>query len=151
MIELDCKLTPAPEMVVLREISESNASAGGFVLAEGTLGNSRTGFFKVEAVGRTAFEKTALKEGDFVYADRLASHYHTAPVCVMKWDNVLLISDENRDSLKSMPGWALIVEEDEPETGFIVSDGARIRHGRIRRGRVFLRIFIHLPAEFIVV
>ena len=132
MIELDCKLSPAPEMVVLREVFESSASTGGFVLSEGALGNSRTGFFKVEAVGKTAFEKTALKAGDFVYADRLASHYHTVPVCVMKWDNVLLISDERRESLKSMPGWALIVEEKEPDTGFVVMENDRIRHGRIK-------------------
>jgi len=132
MIELDCKLTPAPEMVVLREISESNASSGGFVLAEGTLGNSRTGFFMVEEVGSEAFNHTGLKHGDYVYADRLASHYHTSPVCVMKWDNVLLCSDANKSIIKSMPGWALLIEVKEERTGFFVSENKTIRHGIIK-------------------
>ena len=139
MIELDCKLTPAPEMVILRELEETTVSTGGFFLSEGSFSNSRMGFFLVEAVGEVAKEETSLKPGDYVFADRLASHYHTSPVCVMRWNNVLLITDERRSRLDTLPGWALIKETDDDSSDadspkFLVTgtNNAKIRHGVVR-------------------
>ena len=128
--ELDCALTPAPDKVVLREIEKTTQSSGGFFLSDDTLRNSRSGFFKVEAIGAIASKKTGVKAGDHVYADRLSSHYHTHPVCVIPWQGIILLCDENKDNLKTVPGMVLMEQEEEKTTGFIAQSND-IRKGKI--------------------
>ena len=133
MIHFDAKLVPAPEMVVLRELEKANVSKGGFYLSDDALKNARSGFCVVEAVGSVAFDKTKLKRGDYVYADRLASYYHTEPIMVMKWDNILLLTDENKSNLSTMPGWVLMTMAKE-ESAFVLAteDASSVRHGIVK-------------------
>lgn len=128
--ELDCALTPAPDKVVLREIGRTTQSAGGFLLSDDTMRNDRSAFFKVEAVGKVAAKKTGVKPGDYVYADPLSSHYHTHPVCVIPWQGIILLTDENKDNLKTVPGMVLLEQEEEKKGGFIAQSND-IRRGKI--------------------
>ena len=118
-------------MVVLRQLERSKATSGGFIIPDEVLANRRIAFCRVEAVGSIAEKKTKLKPGDFVYADHLASHYQTSPVCVMKWDNVLLLTNAEKSELKALPGWALMSLTEEMTTKFI-ANVAKLRHGIIK-------------------
>ena len=128
--ELDCALTPAPDRIVLREIENTKVSSGGFFLSDDTMKNSRAAFCKVEAVGKVAAEKTGVKEGDYVFADLLSSHYHTHPVCVIPWQGLILLTDENKGNLKTFPGYVLLEQPEEKKTGFIAQSN-EIRKGEI--------------------
>lgn len=129
--ELDCSLTPAPDKVVLRKIDTTTVSSGGFYLSADTLKNERAAFCKVEAIGAVAAKKTGVKVGDYVFADPLSSHYHTSPVMVIPWNGLILITDEHKGNLKTIPGYALLEKEEEPAGGFIAPDSNSIRKGKV--------------------
>ena len=129
--ELDCPLTPAPDKIVLRELDTTKVSAGGFYLSDDTMKNARSAFFKVEAVGAVAARRTGVKVGDYVFADPLSSHYHTHPVCVIPWNGIILITDEHKKNLKTVPGYALLEKEEETTGSFIAPDSHSIRKGKI--------------------
>ena len=118
-------------MVILRELESTTKSAGGFYLSDDTMKNCRSGFYRVEAVGAIAADHTLLKEGDYVFADGLSSHYHTHPVCVVPWTGIILVTNENKSEIRALPGWALLEKEEEPSTGFIAPDNNAIRKGKI--------------------
>jgi co-chaperonin GroES (HSP10) len=112
-IEFSRKCIPAPEYVVLKVLDRHDRfDVGGLVLPSTAFSNERLGFYQVTDVGSVASEEYGLKAGDYVVADRLAQCYKTAPVAVMRYTNVIALTDaENRtfSPLKNM-----VFVEDRP-------------------------------------
>ena len=102
--------------VALRSLANNREiSVGGIVLAQSSLANSKLGLFQVESVGSIAKEETGLEVGDVVYADTLASFYHSEPVCLMRYDSVIMKTTRAMDDFWPLAN-KIIVEEDRGET-----------------------------------
>lgn len=136
-ITFDKQVVCGPEYVALREIQSGKTGKldSGFYLSEDAFDNNKLGFYVVENVGTTAQEEYGLKEGDYVMADRLASFYHTSPVCVMKYNNVILKTNKDRTEYHPVKG-RIFVEEDKKEVhdegGFYIqNDPSNLRLGTV--------------------
>jgi co-chaperonin GroES (HSP10) len=114
-IDFDKKCTPASEYVVLRVIDRHDKmELGGILLTQSSYANDRLGFYQVEEVGKKAFEEYGLVKGDYVVADRLAQCYPSAPICVMKYVNI--IAKTNEDESQFSPLKNMVFVKDDAET-----------------------------------
>ena len=135
--QFDKECIPNIDNVVLRIIDNAKNEVlddSGFILSESAFSNSKLSLCIVEAVGKTADEKYGIKVGDYVLADRLASFYHTSPVCIMNYDNVIVKTNKDRSEIHPLKN-LIFVEKlvEKEEDGFIVNatDDFKIRFGRI--------------------
>ena len=102
--------------VALRQLEENREiNIGGFVLSEKSLSNEKLGLFRIESIGSIAKEETGLEVGDVVFADSLAAFYHSEPVCLMRYDNVILKTNETKDDFWPLAN-KIVVEADVSET-----------------------------------
>jgi len=142
-IHFDEKCVPNHEFVVIRIIDNAKLlKAGNIILSEQAFENEKLAFGKIEAVGKTAAEEYCLKPGQYCLFDRLATFYHTEPVCIVRYNNVIVLTNENRsdyfpvggtlfvdetkDSFKEKKGvFVANTEENEAHTGKIVKMNLR--------------------------
>ena len=142
-IHFDEKCIPNHEFVVIRIIDNAKlVKAGNIILSEQAFENEKLAFGKIEAVGKTAAEEYGLKPGQYCLFDRLATFYHTEPVCVVRYNNVIVLTnedrseyfpvggtlfvDETKDSYKQKKGvFVANTEENEAHTGKIVKMNLR--------------------------
>lgn len=114
-IEFDKKLTCGPEFVAVRILENcEELKIGSIWLPQSAEANSRLAFAIIENVGSKAAEEYNIKVGDYVMFDRLSTFAHTAPVAVMRYNNVICLTNKDRSEffpLKNM----LFVEMDEKE------------------------------------
>jgi len=129
--------TPNHDYVVIRIIDNAQLlKAGNIILAETAFENEKLAFGKIEAVGKNAVKEYLLEPGQYCLFDRLATFYHTAPVCVVKYNNVIVLTNENRSEYTPVGG-TLFVEEDktayeEKKGVFVTATGEDQMHvGRI--------------------
>ena len=114
-IQFDKKVKCGPEFVALRILDKCDKiEFGGIYLPQTTATNMRLGFYVIEDIGSKASEETGLSVGDYVLADRLSSFAHTEPVCLMKYNNIICLT--NKDRSKYMPlRNQVFVEHDKKE------------------------------------
>ena len=105
------KCVPNNDYVVIRIIDNAQLlKAGNVILAESSFENEKLAFGRIEAVGKNAAKEYLLKPGQYCLFDRLATFYHTAPICVVKYNNVIVLTNENRTEYYPVGG-TLFVEE----------------------------------------
>lgn len=150
-INFDKTVICGPEYVALREIDSGKIgqTEAGFFISEEAAENNKLGFYKVQNVGEEARKNYGLKEDDYVMADRLASFYHTSPVCLMKYTNVIVKTNENRTEYKPLKNM-IFVEEEKKEiknsNGFYLqNDPNELRLGTIIDMNVDEKDFPNLP------
>ena len=110
-IFFDEKCIPNNDYVVIRIVDNAQLlKAGNILLAESAFENEKLAFGKIEAVGKNAAKEYKLEPGQYCLFDRLATFYHTAPVCVVKYNNVIVLTNETRSEYWPVGG-TLFVEE----------------------------------------
>ena len=139
MTKFDEQVVCGQDYVALREIDRGDKiDVNGFVLTNTVMQNEKLGIYKVESIGPWASETTGVVPGDIVFADRLASFYHSSPVALMEIKNVIAkCSSARADDIIPLKG-KFVVEADpiqqesvngfyvtssKPHTGIIVSIG----------------------------
>ena len=124
------------DYVALREINPGDKiDVNGFVITNSVMQNDKLGVYKVESIGDWASVNSGVKVGDIVYADRLASFYHSSPVALMEIKNVIAkCSSEKAEDILPLRN-TIIVEECEQQQedmgGFYVASNSP-RTGIIR-------------------
>lgn len=102
---------PNNDYVVIRIVDNAQLlKAGNIILAESSFENEKLAFGKIEAVGKNAAKEYLLKPGQYCLFDRLATFYHTEPICVVKYNNVIVLTNETRSEYTPVGG-TLFVEE----------------------------------------
>ena len=89
--EFDKKCKCGPEFVCVRIIEKCDQLKVGNVWLPGNAAaNGRLAHCIIEDVGSVSAEKYGLEVGDYVMIDRLATFSHTAPVALLKYENVIV-------------------------------------------------------------
>ena len=137
MIHFDRDCEPASDIVVLRIIDSDTLSSKdkGFVIGDETLRNLRVGFAKIEKIGQEAKEKTGLDIGAWVFYDRLATFYHTEPVGLVRWNAIIMESNQEKTKYRAMAGRCIVQEDsldDEKTGGFVIPGSDEMKVGTIR-------------------
>lgn len=102
--------------VALRSLADNKQiNVGGIMLAQSSLANQKLGLFQVESIGNIAADETGLKPGDVVYADTLAAFYHSEPVCLMRYDSVIMKTTREMNDFWPLAN-KIVVEEDRGQT-----------------------------------
>ena len=113
MINFDAKVECGPEYVALRELDHKNEiKVGNLVLSNHSMANEKLAKYKVESVGSVAAKEYGLKIGDYVLADKCASFYHSYPVSLFKYNNVIAKANEDFSEFKPVKN-TIFVAEDE--------------------------------------
>lgn len=113
-IFFDEKCIPNNDYVVIRIIDNAKLlKAGNIILAETAFENEKLAFGRIEAVGKNAAKEYLLEPGQYCLFDRLATFYHTAPVCVVKYNNVIVLTNEDRTHYSPVGGTIFIEENIE--------------------------------------
>lgn len=138
MIHFDREVSPADDIVVLRVLTADTLadSSSRFQLGKDVLKDLRVGFYQVLKLGREAQERTGLQPGSYVYADSLASFYHTEPIAMMRWNAIILETNRERTELRALAGRALVqpVKEDEKKASglFAIPTSDELRIGVVK-------------------
>lgn len=115
VIEFNKKCTPASDYVVLRVINKNNnMNLNGILVAESAYANDRLAFAQVVDVGSNAAKEYGLKKDDYVCYDRLASVYQTEPITVIKYVNIICLTNE--DNTRFSPLKNMVFVKDEKDT-----------------------------------
>lgn len=137
MIYFDKDCEPASDIVILDIIDNDTLSSKstGFVVGDDMLRNLRVGFYKIVKLGKKAKEMTGLSEGAYVFADRLASFYHTYPRCAMRYNALIMESNPEKTKYRAMGGRCIVQEvtaSDENKGGFIIPTSDEMHIGVIK-------------------
>ena len=101
-IEFDKKVVCGPEFVAVRILENCDELRVGTIwLPAMSESNARMAHCIIEDVGTKAAEEYGIKTGDYVMIDRLSTFAHTAPVAVLKYNNV--ICKTNADKSEFFP------------------------------------------------
>lgn len=132
--EKDCE--PASDIVVLRIIDNDTLSSksGGFVIGDDSLRNLRVGFYQIVKIGSVAKENTGLDVGSYVFADKLASFYHTEPIALMRYNALIMESNLEKTKYRAMAGRCIVqeVSKEEEKGGFIIPTSDEMKIGVIK-------------------
>lgn len=114
-IQFDKKCKCCPEFVCVRILDNcDDLKVGSIYLPSTSQANSRLAHCIIEDVGSEAHEKYGLNVGDYVMIDRLSTYVHTAPIALLKFNNVILKTNKDKSEfwpLKNM----IFVEPDKHE------------------------------------
>lgn len=107
----DEKCIPNNDYVVIRIIDNAELlKAGNIILSETAFENSKLAFGRIEAVGKNAAKEYLLKPGQYCLFDRLSTFYHTEPICVVKYNNVIVLTNHNRSEYYPVGGTIFVDE-----------------------------------------
>ena len=110
-IYFDEKCVPNNDYVVIRIIDNAqHLKSGKILLAESSYENEKLAFGIIEAVGKNAEKEYKLKVGQYCLFDRLSTFYHTAPICIVKYNNVIVLTNSDRSEYYPVGG-TIFVEE----------------------------------------
>ena len=113
-IFFDEKCIPNNDYVVIRIIDNAELlKAGNIILSETAFQNEKLAFGQIEAVGKNAAKEYLLKPGQYCLFDRLATFYHTAPVCVVEYNNVIVLTNKDRSEYSPVGGTMFVEENKE--------------------------------------
>ena len=136
MIYFDKDCEPANDIVVLRIIDRDTMSSknSGFVIGDDSLRNLRVGFARIEKIGSLAKEKTGLEVGSWVFYDKLATFYHTEPIALLRYNALIMESNEEKTKYRALGGRCIVQEVDvKKETGgFIIPTSDEMKIGVIK-------------------
>lgn len=112
-IKFDKKLVCCTTYAAVRILDNGDEQkAGSIWLPESVKANGRLGFGIVESVGAEAAEEYGLAVGDYVLFDRLSTFAHTAPVAVLKCNNIICKTDAAKSKIVPLKNM-LVVEPDK--------------------------------------
>ena len=138
MIHFDNEnLTPATDCVVIKIVdSDTLASqSSGFVIGEESMRNMRVGFAKVLKIGKEAKERTGLSEGSWVYYDKLSTFYHTEPIAVLRYNGLIMETNETKTKYRALEGRVIvqeIKENDDSDKLFVIPTSKEMKIGIIK-------------------
>ena len=138
MIHFDKDCEPANDIVVLRIIDRDTLSSknSGFVIGDDSLRNLRVGFARIEKIGSLAKEKTGLEVGSWVFYDKLATFYHTEPIALLRYNALIMESNEGKTKYRALGGRCIVQEVDkgsnEDNGGFIIPTSDEMKIGVIK-------------------
>ena len=116
IIKFDEKVQCGPECVALRLLDNcEDLKVGNIWLPQTAGANERLARCVIEDCGSKAAEEYGIKAGDYVMIDRLSTFAHTAPVCLVKYNNVICLTDEKGGSFRPLKGM-LFVEQDQKDS-----------------------------------
>lgn len=128
IIKFDAKCKCGPEFVCVRIIENSDDLKIGSIYLPGSVGaNSRLAHCVIEDVGEKAAEEYGIKVGDYVMIDRLSTFAHTAPVALLKYNNVIVKTDKDMLTYKPLRNM-LFVEPDEKDGLTDVGNGIIVQN-----------------------
>ena len=138
MIHFDKDCEPANDIVVLRIIDRDTMSSknSGFVIGDDSLRNLRVGFAKIEKIGSLAKEKTGLDVGAYVFYDKLATFYHTEPVALLRYNALIMETNEEKSKYRALGGRCIVQEidkkDDDDQVGFVIPTSDEMKIGVIK-------------------
>lgn len=136
MIHFDRDCEPANDIVVLRVIDNDTLSSknSGFVIGDESLRNLRVGFARIEKIGSLAKEKTGLDVGSWVFYDKLATFYHTEPIALLRYNALIMESNEEKSKYRALGGRCIVQEviEEKESGGFIIPTSDEMKIGVIK-------------------
>ena len=138
MIYFDNKnIEPASDCVVIRIKDNDTLStkSSGFVIGDDALRNLRVGFAQIVRIGDKAKSETNLKEGDWVFYDTLSTFYHTQPIAVLRYNGLIMESNQEKTKYRAMGGRCIVQEvaaSDENKGGFIIPTSDEMHIGIIK-------------------
>lgn len=96
-IEFDKKCKCGPKFVCVRILENcENLKVGNIWLPQSAGANGRLAHCIIEDVGHIAAENYGLKTGDYVLIDRLSTFAHTAPIALLKFENVIVKTNADK-------------------------------------------------------
>ena len=114
-IEFNKKLTCGNDFVAVTVIDLQNeAKAGGIYLPDSIESNGRLAFCKVDNVGKHAEDILGIAPGDYVMIDRLATFAWTAPTAVLKYDSVIMKTNETMTEFYPLKDTMFVVPDKKP-------------------------------------
>lgn len=115
LITFDKKCICGPEFVCVRIIENcDNLKVGDIYLPNTTMLNSRLAHCIVEDVGWKSAEEYGLNVGDYVLIDRLSTFAHTAPVALLKYNNIIVKTDANRSEFFPLKNMIFVQPDTKP-------------------------------------
>ena len=135
MINFDKKVVCGPEYVALREMPKaSEIKVGNLVLSNHSMANEKLAHYVIEDIGFVAAKEFGLKVGDYVLADKSASFYHSSPVALFKYTNVILKTNEDRTEFYPLKNSVFVSEDeyDKSMNGFVIN----VNTDKIRTGKI---------------
>lgn len=112
-IHFDKKLKCGSDYVAVEVLDTlDELKVGNLVLPDSVSANARLAHCKVTDIGQNAKDKTGVEAGDYVMIDRLSTFAWTAPSAVLKYDSVIMKTDEKRSTFSPLKDCAFI-EPDE--------------------------------------
>lgn len=138
MIHFDNEnIEPASDCVVIRIQDNDTLStkSSGFVIGDDALRNLRVGFAQILKLGSEARVNTNLKEGDWVFYDTLSTFYHTYPIAVLRYQGLIMESNQEKTKYRAMGGRCIVQEvasTDESKAGFVIPTSDEMKIGVIK-------------------
>ncbi len=114
LIEFDKKVVCNSEFVAVRIIDNQNElKVGNIYLPSTTHTNDRLGFGIIEDVGEKATEEYGIKVGDYVMFDRLSTFAHTAPVALLRYNNVICLTNKENNEFNPLKGMLFVIPDEK--------------------------------------
>lgn len=136
MIYFDKDCEPANDIVVLKILDNDTLSSKstGFIIGDESLRNLRVGFAQIIKIGSEAKVKTNLKEGYWVFFDKLATFYHTEPIALIRYNGLIMESNEEKTSYRALGGRCIVqeVKKEDNSSGFVLSNDEEMKIGVIK-------------------
>mgnify|MGYP003291737441 CR=1 FL=1 len=137
MIYFDKDCEPANDIVVLKIVDTDTLSSksSGFVVGDEELRNMRVGLYQILKIGKYAKEQTGLEVGAYVFADKLASFYHTEPICLMRYNALIMETNEEKNKYRALGGRCIVQpvkEDDSDKQLFVVQNTNEMKIGVIK-------------------
>ena len=135
-IEFDKKVEAVADHVAIRIIENADKmEIDGILISSQDAENDKLAFGVIESVGTIAAKEYGIKVGDYCWFDRLSTYYHTKPVCITKYNNIIYLVDKDGKNPKPLRNMVFVrpnVKKIEEVGGILVSDYAKkIRSGVI--------------------
>ncbi len=138
-IQFDKKLKCGNDFVAVTVLDVLNeAKVGNIYLPDSFGANSRLAHCKVDDVGVNAKNKLGIEVGDYVMIDRLSTFAWTAPTAVLKYDSVIMKTNESKSEHFPLKDCAFIEPDQKDDTTnvngvFVVNYDKRLNLGTITK------------------
>jgi co-chaperonin GroES (HSP10) len=117
LIEFNKKVKCNAEFVSVRIINnQEEVKVGNIYLPSNTHNNDRLALGCIEDVGDKAAEEYGLAVGQYVMFDRLSTFAHTAPIALLRYNNVICFTDENQENFSPLKGMLFVIPKEQNET-----------------------------------
>lgn len=114
LIEFDKKVICNDEFVAVRIIdNQEELKVGNIYLPSNARKNDRLGFGIIESVGEKATEEYGIKVGDYIMFDRLSTFAHTAPVALLRYNNVICLTNKENTEFNPLKGMLFVIPDEK--------------------------------------